>query len=43
MTPFLSVVAGFSVAWLMLALWVLKIAKKVNVLLQDSGPRVGQG
>ncbi len=35
MSPFASVVVAFSVAWLMVALWVLKIGKKVNTLLRD--------
>ena len=39
MSPFLSVVVAFSTAWLMLALWVLKIGRRVDLLLEAERQR----
>ena len=43
MSPFISVVVAFSVAWLMLALWVMKIGKRVNHLLRVDYERRAEG
>lgn len=42
MSPFVSVVVAFSAAWLMLALWVMRIGRRVNALLEAEHQRSGE-